>query len=125
MPESEHNPPSARPPILAREEAGRRTALLADLQTVLAAQGVNSTVVGRRRLVLEGGKTNCAPSGPTDPQLHIFIPGGTRIVTTNGRTYLLDGSRAYPVDDPAVAAHGALAATAPGTQRRDPDGGVA
>jgi hypothetical protein len=102
--DSERNPPGPREPILAREEASRRAALLADLHSPLAARGVNSTVVGRHRLVLEGTGTKAAPSGPTNPQLHVFTPGGTSIVTTNGRTYLLDDRRACPADDPAQAA---------------------
>lgn len=101
--ESERNPPEPREPILAREEASRRAALLSDLHGALAAQGVNSTVVRRRRLVLEGAGTKCAPSGPTDPQLYIFTPCETNIVTTNGRTYFLSGRRACPADDLAQA----------------------
>lgn len=79
------------------------------------------------RLVLEGASTKAAPSGPTDPQLHVFTPGGTSsIITTNGKSYLLGNGRAYPVDDPADAAHGAAAAarqnvpSTPGTPGRVP-----
>lgn len=104
MTESERNPRGPREPILAKEEASRRAALLSDLHGALAAQGVNSTVVRRHRLVLEGAGTKCAPSGPADPQLHVFTPCGTSIVTTNGRTYLLSSGRACPADDPAQAA---------------------
>jgi len=104
VPENSHNPPIARPPILAKDEAGRRAALLADLHSALAAQGVNSTVVRRHRLVLDGTGARAAPSGPTDPQLYVFTPGGTRIVTTSGRAYLLGSGRACPASDPAQAA---------------------
>ena len=113
----------ARPPILAKEEASRRVALLCDLRSALAAQGVNSTIVRIHRLVLEGASTKCAPSGLTDPQLFVFTSAGTSIVTTNGRTYLLGSGRAYPVDDPANAAHGAAACHAvPGAAGRGPAG---
>ena len=104
MAESEQDPPAPRPPILAKEEASRRAALLSDLHGALAAQGVNSTIVRNHRLVLKGASTKCAPSGLTDPQLYVFTPTGTSIVTTNGGTYLLDGSRAYPVHGLAQAA---------------------
>jgi len=105
VPENGQSRPARRPPILAREEASRRAALLTDLRSALAALGVSSTVVGNHRLVLEGSSTKCAPSGPTDPQLHVFTPDGTSIVTTNGRAYLLGGGRAFSIDDPAKAAH--------------------
>jgi hypothetical protein len=104
VPDSARRTPEHRPSILAKDEARRRAALLSDLRNALAAQGVNSTVVGRYRLVLEGAGTRAAPSGPGDPQLHVFATGGTRVVTTDGCAYLLSGGRACPVDDPDQAA---------------------
>jgi hypothetical protein len=70
--ESGQNPALTRPPILTREEASRRAALLADLQSALEAHEVSSVLARRHRLVLQGVRTKCEPSGPTDPQLHIF-----------------------------------------------------
>ncbi len=93
-----------RPPILAREEASRRAALLSDLQSALAAQGVSPVLARNHRLVLKGASTRCAPSGPTDPQLHIFTPDCTDIATTHGSAYHFATGRAYPADDPARAA---------------------
>jgi len=43
----------------------------------------------------------------TDPQLHIFVPDGSdivTIVTTDGRTFNLASGRQCPADDPAAAA---------------------
>jgi len=96
--------PLTRPPILATDEASRRAALLADLQSVLAAQGVSSVLARHHRLVLGGGRNKCEPSGPTDPQLHIFTPDGTDIATTDARTYHFASGHAHPADDPAHAA---------------------
>jgi len=97
-----------RPPILAREEASRWEALLGDLQSALAAQGVSSVLARHHRLVLEGGSTRCAPSGPTDPQLHIFTPHGTDIATAHGSAYHFATGPAYPADDPGQAARHAI-----------------
>jgi len=112
------------PPILDKQEAARRAAQLSDLRSVLAAQGVSSVLARNRRLVLDGASAKCAPSGPTDPQLHIFAPGGTSIVTTNGRTYLVHGDR-YPADDPHGAAAAACRHAVAGTPRRGANGEVA
>jgi hypothetical protein len=124
VPVNGQDPPVTRPPILAKEEASRRAALLCDLQSALAARGISSILARNHRLVLEGASTKCAPSGPTDPQLHIFTPGGTSITTTNGKAYLLDGDR-YPAGDPDGAAAAACRHAAPSTPGRGPAGGVA
>ena len=97
-----------RPPILAREEASRRAALLCDLQSALAARGVTSVLARHHRLVLEGGSTGCAPSGPTDPQLHIFTPDGADIATARGSAYHFATGPEYPADDPGQAARHAI-----------------
>ncbi|HXP20789.1 MAG TPA: hypothetical protein VN840_14190, partial [Streptosporangiaceae bacterium] len=60
-----------------------------------------------------GGRTKCAPSGPTDPQLHIFTPDGTDIATTRGSTYHFASGHAHPADDPSRAARHATGGTAP------------
>jgi len=104
VPENGQNLPSIRPPLLNKEEASRRAALLSELQSALAAQGVRSVLARHHRLVLSGGSTKCAPSGPTDPQLHIFTPEGTDIATTHGSTYHFASGDAHPADDPARAA---------------------
>lgn len=54
--------------------------------------------------MLGGGRTKCAPSGPTDPQLHIFTPNGIDIATTSGDSYLFASGHVHPADDPARAA---------------------
>ncbi len=124
MPENEHSLPPARPPILDKEEASRRAALLGDLQSALAAQGVDSVLARTHRLVLEGASAKSTPSGPTDPQLRIFTTGGTSIATTNGRTYLIDGDT-YPAGDPHAAAAAACRNAVPVTAGRGPAGWTA
>lgn len=104
MPESEPSQPRRRPPVLTDEAASRRTAQLADLRSALAAQGVSSVLAGTHRLVLRGEPHRYEPSGPTDPRLYIFTPGGTDIATANGRAYLLASGGAYPAADPVQAA---------------------
>jgi len=112
VPENGQNPALTRPPILTREEASRRAALLADLQNALAAQGVSSVLARRHRLVLQGGRTRSEPSGPTEPQLHIFTPDGTDIATTHGSAYHFASGDAHPAADPARAARHAAGRTA-------------
>jgi len=107
VPENGQNPALTRSPILTREEAARRAALLADLQSALQAQGVSSVLARRHRLVLQGGRTRCEPSGPTDPELHIFTPDGTDIATTRGSAYHFASGHAHPAADPARAAQAA------------------
>jgi len=109
------------PPILDKQEAARRAALLSDLRSVLAAQGVSSVLARNHRLVLEGASTRCAPSGLTDPQLYIFSPAGTSIITTSGRTYLVHGDK-YPADDPHGAAAAACRHAMAATPRRGANG---
>jgi len=118
--ESGQHPPGSRPAILAKDEADRRAALLSGLQHALAARGVRSVLARNHRLVLEGRSVKAAPSGPTDPQLHVFAPGGTRVVTASGRAFLLGGDR-YPAGDPHEAVAAACRHAAPGRA----DGGVA
>ena len=72
-------------------------------------------------LVLEGASTRCAPSGLTDPQLYIFSPAGTSIITTSGRTYLVHGDK-YPADDPHGAAAAACRHAMAATPRRGANG---
>jgi hypothetical protein len=103
----------SRSPILATKEASRRAALLSDLQAALAAQGIRSVLARQHRLVLRGGRRPCEPSGPTDPQLHIFTPDGTDIATTRASTYRFASGLVHPADDPARAALLAITRTAP------------
>lgn len=105
MPENEQNPPSPRPPILATGQAARRAAILSDLSSALEAQGVSTVLARTHRLVL-GTKPHKkhGPSGSTDPQLHVFAPDGTAIITTDGTSYLARDGNTYPADDPAQAA---------------------
>jgi hypothetical protein len=108
VPASGQNSASARPPILAREEATRRTALLTDLQSALAAQGIRSVLARHHRLVLGGSQTKCEPSGSTDPQLHIFTSPGKDIATASGSAYLFASGAEHPVNDPAQAVRHAI-----------------
>ena len=104
MPENAQEAPSSSPPILARAEAERMMLMLAELQAALAALGVRSVLARNHRLVLQYNRVPSGPSGMTDPQLHIFAPGGTDIATTDGSTYHLASGQEYPAADPAAAA---------------------
>jgi len=100
------NPPKTvqhRPPILTQAEAERRFVLLSTLQSALSAHSLISVLVGNHRLVLHADCRPLAPSGPTDPQLHIFTPDGTDVAATDGSTYRLASGRQCPADDPAAA----------------------
>jgi hypothetical protein len=89
--------------ILAEADVTRRMLLLTELQSTLAAQGAQSVLARRHRIVLRADQP-IGPSGLTNPELHIFAPGGTYIATTDGTTYRLASGPEYPVDDPAGAA---------------------
>ncbi len=96
--------PSPREPILTEAEAARRMLLLADLQAALAAEDIHSVLARNHRLVLRSGRTPCERSGPTDPQLHLFLPAGPTIATIDGAAYSVDSGQTSPVDDPRAAA---------------------
>jgi hypothetical protein len=92
-------------PILDDAEAARRVLTLTYLQAALTETGIQSTLARNHRLVLRSSeKGPQAPSGQTDPRLHIFLPDGQRTATTNGTSYQLDNGRAIPTEDPAAAA---------------------
>ena len=91
-------------PILSGTEANRRMLLLADLQAALAAHDIASVLARNHRLVLRSERGPCEPSGPTDPQLHIFTRDGTDVATTDGITYSLASGTEYPAGDPAATA---------------------
>lgn len=94
----------ARPPILAESEVARRMALLTELQAALARLEIHCVLARNHRLVLQYNRNPCAPSGLTDPKLHIFGPDGTDIATTDGTTYRLASGPVYPASDVAAAA---------------------
>src|SRR5271169_2691391 len=88
-------------PILNDAEVGKRKLLLAELQAVLAGEGLSCIVAGRQRLVLRySEQPPYAPSGPTDPALHILAPPD--VVTTDGVSYRLRDGREFPVSDRAA-----------------------
>jgi len=105
MPETAQSVPAAySAPILSRAEADRRKLLLTELQTSLSELGVRSVLASHHRLVLQYDRRLCGPSGPTDPQLHVFTPDGTCVATTDGTAYHLATGQQCPVSDPAAAA---------------------
>lgn len=104
MPENTQSRRSPSGQILAGAEARRRAALLTKLQSELAAHGVTSTLARNHRLVLRAGSRPCEPSGPTDPQLHIFAPNGTKVVVVDGGVYRFASGQTHRVDDPAGVA---------------------
>jgi hypothetical protein len=104
VPDSSPCTTSRRAPILAEAEATHRVSLLAAMQTALTAQGVDSVLVRNRRLVLRSGSGRLDPSGPTEPELHIFAPEGKNIATTDGAEYHFASGKMHPADDPHGAA---------------------
>ena len=92
------------PPILAEGEVRRRIHLLSELRQALSANGVESALARNHRLVLRYSEPCSAPSGLTDPTLHILGGDQTGIVTTNGTVYSLPGGQQCPVSNPAQAA---------------------
>jgi len=102
-----HMAPSASDrPVLGQSEVTSRVTLLAELQAALAALGIQSVLVRKRRLVLRSAGTGLEPSGPTNPQLHVFAPGGTEIATTDAARYEFTTGSAFPAADPQAAAAG-------------------
>lgn len=89
--------------ILESDEVDRRMLLLAGLQDALHGLGVTCYLARHQRLVLRYAEGPLEPSGPTNPQLHIFLTGSPQSVTTDGACYRL-GKREFPVSDPAAAA---------------------
>lgn len=103
MPENTQDALPSRSPILDKAEVTRRMILLTRLQGALAAHEIQSVLARCQRLVLRSDQP-IAPSGLTDPQLHIFGPDGTDIATTDRTTYHFASGPEYPVSDPAGAA---------------------
>lgn len=105
------DPVIERPQVLAKDEASRRVLLLAELQAAFTALGVRCVLARKHRLVLRYNQGPCGPSGPVNPELHVFAGDGTDIATTNGATYSLASGGQYPADDPAATAAVVLART--------------
>ncbi len=93
-----------QPQVLAEAEVSRRILLLAELHAALTALGARCVMARKQRLVLRYNPSPSAPSGPVDPQLHIFAGDGTDIATTDGASYSLASGGQYPAGDPAAAA---------------------
>ncbi len=102
-------------PILTDAEVSRRMMLLAELQGTLDALGVRAVLARNHRLVLKYNDSPVAPSGLTDPVLHVLIPSGTRAVTTDGTSYCCQSTGQWPVTDPAAAT--AIAASLPAREQ--------
>jgi hypothetical protein len=98
------NPSAGQPPIIEEREAARRMLILTELQAALTATGIRSILARNHRLILRYNQTPCAPSGLTDPQLHIFSPEGTDIATTDGTSFSLASGPQYPAASPIAAA---------------------
>src|SRR5215467_7081154 len=97
-------PSTAARPVLTDAEATRHVMLLAELQAALATRGMQSLLVRNRRLVLRAEGSGLEPSGPTDPQLHVYADDGTEIATTDGARYEFTTGPACPAGDPQAAA---------------------
>ena len=96
------------PQVLAETEVSQRVLLLAELHAALAAWGIRCVLARKHRLVLRYDVARCGPSGPVNPELHIFAADSADIATTDGATYSLASGGRYPVDDPAAAAAAVL-----------------
>jgi hypothetical protein len=91
--------------ILEDAEVAHRMLALAELRATLARLGVQSVLARRHRLVLRyNDPPPLAPSGPTEPTLHVFAPDRTHIATTDGNVYRLDSGLELPASDPGAAA---------------------
>jgi hypothetical protein len=90
--------------ILTQAEVAGRMLLLAELQVALAALGVQSVLARNHRLVLRSSRGPCAPSGLTNPHLHIVTPDGSNIATTDGSTYSFASGQVCPANDPEAVA---------------------
>lgn len=95
--------PMNRGPILDEAEVARRISLLTELHGALGDRGFRCVLARNHRLVLRYAQTPSAPSGLTNPTLHVFLPNGVETVTTDGVDYALPRGRSCPVTDPAAA----------------------
>ena len=95
--------PMSRAPILDEAEVARRMSLLTELHGALGERGFRCILARNHRLVLHYGSAPTAPSGLTNPTLHVFLPNGVETVTTDGVDYALPRGRSCPVTDPAAA----------------------
>ncbi len=105
MPSTEY-PASTSPdaPILDEVEVARRKLLLAGLQAALDHAGLQSTLAGNHRLVLRyNEEPPLAPSGPTDPALHVF-GRISDVITTDGSCYRLKNGQEFPLSDRSALA---------------------
>jgi hypothetical protein len=91
-------------PVLPAAEVTRRVTLLAELQDAFTAHDVQAVLVRNRRIVLRATGTGLEPSGPTNPQLHVFLGDGTEIATTDGTQYEFTTGPAHLIGDPQAAA---------------------
>jgi hypothetical protein len=91
-------------PILDAAEVAKRKLLLAELQAALSDSGIPCVVAGRQRLVLRySDPPPQAPSGPTDPMLHV-LGEAQDVVTTDGACYRLSDGREFSIREIAAAA---------------------
>lgn len=97
-----------RPQVLAETEVSQRGLLLAELRAAFAALGVRCVLARKHRLVLRYDVGAWEPSGPVNPELHIFAGDSADIATTDGTTYSLASGGQFPADDPAAAAAAVL-----------------
>jgi len=89
-------------PVLDDDEVARRKLLLAELQAALAGSGFECMLAGRQRLVLRYTEPPPhAPSGRTNPALHVISPV-PNVVTTDGAFFRLRDGQEFPVSDGAA-----------------------
>jgi hypothetical protein len=105
MPDNNHQNARRADTVLNETEVASRLNLLAMLRGALEAAGVRCLLARKHRLVLRYSEVPHEPSGMTDPQLHIFAPGGTDVATTDGAVYRLASGAELAVTDPVAAAN--------------------
>ncbi len=75
--------------ILTEAEVARRVVLLTELRHALAMHGACGVLTRNHSIVLRYPADHSRPSGMTEPKLHVFMPGGRDIITTDGSAFHL------------------------------------
>jgi len=90
--------------ILTEAEVARRVVLLTELRHALAMHGACGVLTRNHSIVLRYPADHSRPSGMTEPKLHVFMPGGRDIITTDGSAFHLTSGAVLGDGDLAAAA---------------------
>jgi hypothetical protein len=100
--------------ILTAAAVQNRVDLLGAMKEALAARSVESVLVTRRTIVLRP-KAPAILSGPTDPELYVWVASGLDVVTTDGTQYRSASGYVHPGRDADEAVASVAASRALGT----------